>query len=482
MGNGDEGESGIGSGIRDAQETSRAKRARAKALRLQDLTPGRIKILTNLFGLHWALTGQLHGLAQPDKFIQQTQRDLAWLLDMGFVTRFVARPEQGRASPYGWLLTRAGADIQGEGQHWDNHFLRQPTYYQLRIRENEIALHVAVAETNRRLKELQPGMSLMPRLITPQIFSKAYPCPKYTIQYEPLYDSAFVCEQIIGTIEIARGEKVAGQRRRDNAGAGVEKSEALKGVPAQSNDYVFYIPHSWAHGGGIGPRPINREVSQLTAIVMVLCPPDMSEVFAQGRIEMYQDLKDAQPDFKTVAVFEDIRGFGDGRDPVTLVAHQEFFKEAGWILASLSKLPQCLLDQWKINDQFIKRWVEAQAQIKAQEEAAKMAAQKAEAQRLEQARLEQVRLEQEKLEQARRVEAERQAKEAQARALAAGRARQKEQFRRAEVQRIAAEQRAMAEAAEAQRIAQAQAEAEEIARQEALARRGFLSSLFKTKG
>ena len=306
------------------------KRGRAKALRLKDLTPGRAQILEHLMGRQWGLTSHINELAQPGKLVQHTQRDLKWLAEMGFVSRFVARPEEGRASPYGWSLTRAGAEILGRGDDWDNHFLRQPTYYALRVRENELQLRRAVTKMQDQITEQGLTKPRQLSLISPHLYSKARPIPNTTEQFQTLYNSTFIREYI--RVVIAHADGQANWESRMNI-LNAKTSPALLAVPKQSNDYVLFVPNS----KGV---PANQlEIDQLTAFVMVLCPPDVSSVFLQKRIELYKSLKATHQKLHIVAVFEDERHMSQ--------TYRKILKEAKWDWILLEKLTEQLVSYWR---------------------------------------------------------------------------------------------------------------------------------------
>lgn len=157
----------------------------------------------------------------------------------------------GRASPYGWMLCKAGADLLGIS--YDSHFKRQPNTYRLAYRKDQI-------EIIRQLRHSLQGWSLL----KPARVSKAHPAPRTTEQAKIIMQVSY--NQEISWLEVYRqaGYDITDLSREINSRA------VIKGFPQQCNDYVAFTQ------------------KQDYGVVFVLFSADVSEKTLAGRIELYR--------------------------------------------------------------------------------------------------------------------------------------------------------------------------------------------------
>ncbi|HEX2913526.1 MAG TPA: hypothetical protein VH186_22170 [Chloroflexia bacterium] len=258
-------------------------KCQVRLVSLEALSKPRVEILKALAEYRWLLTRQIHFLVYPpETLVQQTQGDLARLKDFGLIDSFVAFPERGRASPYGWLLCKAGADLLGIS--YDRHYQRRPNAYQLAHRDDQIEL--------LRQVHLSTGWSL----VKPGIYSKAHPMPRLTSQAWLI--SEVSCRQEEAWAEIYRqaGYDISDLKRE------IDSRRIIKDFPSQCNDYVAFTGQ------------------QDYAVVFVLFPPDASAKTMLSRLDLYQP----------VALRRKIYLYALFNNQQLVERYQELFKATGW--------------------------------------------------------------------------------------------------------------------------------------------------------
>lgn len=228
-----------------------------------ELTTGR-RLLLELIGQRKRLTtSQLHGLCQPDKLLQQTQRDLARLREMKLTRSIQADPQKGRSSELAWMLTRRGADLINV--KYGSNYRRKPGKEQLEYERLEFALVQAIEEAGWHVSK-------------PHKYGPTNPKPECTHQAELLRELFHASETYL--IEKARrtGQSVDFERERD-----FDHNLHLWVVPDGANDYIAYLPGKpWK------------------LVILILPRSNATVQFWKKRLELYKNLTER---IMVVAVF-----------------------------------------------------------------------------------------------------------------------------------------------------------------------------------
>ena len=218
----------------------------------------RINILKLIEHYKFLTTSQIIRELDGHHPMRSVQHALTRLKQLEMISGQPIEPERGHASELYWQLRPAGAKQIGVVHN--SHYTRRPTRERIVYRSSELELGHQAKQANWQL-------------ITPTTHSPTQPLPDVTNQHIYITEAARFAEYY----QIAKYQKT--DPNHPELPNRIERfnKELYKGwTPARVNDFVaFYQTEP--------PTPNN-----FLAVVLIPCPPDITERFWAKRIEQYQ--------------------------------------------------------------------------------------------------------------------------------------------------------------------------------------------------
>jgi len=264
------------------------------------VTKERLKILKLLHYWQFATTSQIWQHHQATKKIQNTQRDLKVLSDMGLVRSFPVNAELGRASELCWLITRAG--VEGTlGKTYGTQFARKPARDHIEFRGVELLL------VRKVLREARSKGDKW-QLFLPNKFNQANPKPDSlwdrTPQTVHLIKSVAWVEGIFSPADYAPGKMdwqgkqvIFTDERLSSIEHQIRGSAVAPNIPSALNDYMAVL----------------ETEKDYIAIPIILAHPRAGRKFWNSRYELYRKLGHSEYAVPLV-IFSDEAEFTDIKD------------------------------------------------------------------------------------------------------------------------------------------------------------------------